>query len=168
MTPDWTPERLDEYAKMQGRTQAWARRARMGEFVTDPNESFDMPLGNRVYSIGSAFLVAFAIGRATPSFLLDVVGMERGYQSMEDVTQLTGALQIPGLALALASVGSCIVCGAVLAPERNRSFLVWAIKGFLGGPLSILQLRELETLITREQEEENQSSQRRNAASGQP
>jgi hypothetical protein len=165
MTPDWTPERLDEYAKMQGRTQAWARRARMGEFVTDPNETLDMPLAARVYSILTAFWIAFAFGRATPSFLINVVGGDNGFHSVDDVTRVTATLQIPGLAFALASVGSGVVCAAVLAPERNRSVLVWALKGCLGGPLSIVQLRELGTLITREQDEENQSAQRRNAAS---
>lgn len=162
MTPDWTPERLDEYAKMQGRAQAWARRARMGEFVTDPNETLDMPLTSRVYSILTAFWMAFAFGRATPSFLMNVVGGDHGFHSVDDVTRLTATLQIPGLALAVMSVGSGVVCAALLAPERNRSVLIWALKGFLGGPLSILQLRELGTLITREQEEKNQSTQRRN------
>jgi hypothetical protein len=166
MTPDWTPERLDEYAKMQGRAQAWARRARMGEFVSDPYETIDMPLPARVYSIVTAFWIAFAFGRATPTFLTDVVGLE-GLDTADEVARLTGALQIPGLALALAGVGSCLVCGALLAPERKRSVPVWALKGLLGGPLSVLELRGLGTLITREQEEENQASQRRDAKSRQ-
>jgi hypothetical protein len=166
MTPDWTPERLDEYAQMQGRAQAWARRARMGEFVKDPYETLDMSLAARTYSIFTAFYVAFAFGRSTPAFLMDVMMMTVGedggdgegfshYDSTQDVTQFTAALQIPGLALALASVGSMMVCAALLAPERNRSVPVWALKGLLGGPVSILELRGLRALITgRDQEEE--------------
>lgn len=163
MTPDWTPERLDEYARMQGRTQAWARRARMGEFVNDPNETMDMSLAARLYSLFTAFWVAFAFGRATPTFLVGVVG-GAGFNSEDDVRRLTETLQIPGVALALASAVSGVVCGVLLAPERNRSVPVWALKGLLGGPFSILELRGLETLITRKQEEENQAAQRRNVA----
>ena len=74
MTPDWTPERLDEYGKSRGRALAWARRAKQGEFVGDPFESLDFPLSFRFYSIFSAFLIAFAFGRSTPNLLsqLDV------------------------------------------------------------------------------------------------
>jgi len=159
LTPDWTPERLDEYAKAQGRAQAWARRAKLGEFVKDPFETLDLPAGIRFYAVVSAFLVSFAYGRATPGFLRDVVGN----WSTEDIRSLTESLQIPGLALGLASLGSSVVCAALLAPERNRDALVWAIKGFFGGPLAIRQLRELDTLITREEDEKAQIEARRQA-----
>ena len=69
MTPDWTPEKLDEFGKSRGRALAWARRAKMGEFVGDPYETLDLPMEFRVYAIVSSFLVAFAFGRATPNLL---------------------------------------------------------------------------------------------------
>ena len=146
MTPDWTPERLDEYGKSRGRALAWARRAKQGEFVGDPFESLDFPLSFRFYSIFSAFLIAFAFGRSTPN-LLSQLDVSPGAADL---------LQAPALAILLASVGSAVVSGAVLAPSKNRGKLIWAVKGLLAGPAALLQLRGLEVLITREEEEEQQ------------
>eukprot|EP00536_Pseudo-nitzschia_multiseries_P007445 jgi/Psemu1/240247/estExt_Genewise1.C_1750103 len=148
-TPDWTPEKLDEFAIQQGKAQSWARRSRLGEFVKDPFETSDLPVEMQLYAVSTAFFVAFANGRATPKFLAEVlkIGTISSAQGLQDV------LKYPGLALALASVGSGVLCAAVLAPERNRSAILWGIKGFLGGPLAISQLRELDSLITRGEEE---------------
>jgi len=63
--------------------------------------------------------------------------------------------------LVLASVGSSLLCAAFLAPERNRNAIMWGIKGLLGGPLTILQLKELGSLITREEEETAKADQLR-------
>lgn len=148
-TPDWTPEKLDEFAIQQGKAQSWARRSRLGEFVKDPFETSDLPGGIQLYAVSTAFFVAFSCGRATPKFLVEIlnIGTISSAQSLQDI------LQIPGLVLALVSLGSSILCAAVLAPERNRSVIVWGLKGFLGGPLAISQLKELDSLITREEEE---------------
>jgi hypothetical protein len=156
-TPDWTAERLDEYAKMQGQAQSWARRAKLGEFVKDPFETMDSPIEFRLYAVLSAWFVAFAFGRATPMFLQDVVGS----WSSSDIVSLTDSLQLPALVLGLASVGSSVVCAALLAPERNRSVLVWAVKGFFGGPLAVRQLRELDQLITLEDQQKKEAESRR-------
>ena len=146
-TPDWTPEKLDEYGKQQGRAQSWARRSRLGEFVRDPFETEDLSFEVRLYAISTAFFVAFAFGRATPKFLAEVlqIGTINSAQGIQDV------LKGPALALALASLGSSIVCAAYLAPERNRSVISWGLKGLFGGPLTVLQLKELDSLITREE-----------------
>jgi len=146
-TPDWTVEKLDEYAAQQGKAQDWARRSRMGEFVKDPSEISDLSIEVRLYAISTAFFVAFAFGRATPKFLGDVlhVGTINGAEGLQDV------LKVPALALALASLGSSVVCAAFLAPERNRGVISWGLKGLFGGPLTVLQLKELDSLITREE-----------------
>mmetsp|Transcript_19238 Transcript_19238/g.53623 ORF Transcript_19238/g.53623 Transcript_19238/m.53623 type:complete len:412 (-) Transcript_19238:793-2028(-) len=159
-TPDWTPEKLDEYAIQQGRAQSWARRSRLGEFVRDPFETSDLPLGSQFYAVFTAFFVAFAYGRATPKFLADVlhIGTVSSAQGLQEI------LQIPGLVLALASVGSSVLCAVVLAPERNRGAIVWGWKGFLGGPLALTQLRGLDSLITREEEEEAAKAEYQKAA----
>eukprot|EP00535_Pseudo-nitzschia_heimii_P007978 CAMPEP_0197177462 /NCGR_PEP_ID=MMETSP1423-20130617/3056_1 /TAXON_ID=476441 /ORGANISM="Pseudo-nitzschia heimii, Strain UNC1101" /LENGTH=342 /DNA_ID=CAMNT_0042627007 /DNA_START=253 /DNA_END=1281 /DNA_ORIENTATION=- len=148
-TPDWTPEKLDEYAIQQGRAQDWARRSRKGEFVKDPSEISDLSVAVRLYAVSTAFFVSFAFGRATPKFLSEIlhVGTKSSAQGLQEV------LQFPASALALASLGSCILCAAVLAPERNRGVISWGLKGLFGGPLTILELRQLESLITREEEE---------------
>jgi hypothetical protein len=162
-TPDWTPERLDEYAKMQGRAQSWARRAKLGEFVKDPSESLDLPMEIRFYAVFTAWFVAFAYGRATPSFFTDMLGSS---WSPTDIDSLTGRLQIPGLVLGLASFGSSIICAALLAPERNRSVLVWAIKGLFGGPLAVTQLKDLDELITLEETQKQETASRKTSRSG--
>ena len=146
-TPDWTVEKLDESLKRQGEAISWARRAKLGEFVKDPFETLDLPLGIRLYFVLTAFWLSFAYGRSTSPFLENMLGLGDG-------RQIVALMQAPGLALALACVGSSAVCGFLLAPERNRSSFVWAVKGFLGGPLAITQLRDLEALITLGEKEE--------------
>jgi hypothetical protein len=148
LTPDWTAEKLDEYGKSRGRALAWARRARLGEFVEDPFETLDLPFPFKVYAVMSAFLVALAFGRATPNLL---VQLDMSTGSLE-------ILQVPALAVLVASVGSAVVNGVVLAPSRNRSNWVWVFKGLLAGPLAAAQLRGLEMLVTREEEEDTQQS----------
>jgi hypothetical protein len=130
--------------------------------VKDPFETLDLPLAIRLYAIFTSFFISFAYGRATPAFLKDVVG---SLSSLEDIQNLTSTLQIPALALGLSSLGSSIFCAALLAPERNRDALVWAIKGFFGGPITIRQLRELEKLITREEEQREQAAAAKNKSS---
>ena len=154
-TPDWTPEKLDEYAIQQGKAQSWARRSRMGEFVKDPSEISDLSVTVRLYAISTAFFVSFAFGRATPKFLSEIlhVGTVSSAQGLQDV------LQFPASVLSLVSLGSCILCAAVLAPERNRSVTSWGLKGLFGGPLTILELRQLDSLITRGEEQEAAGTQ---------
>ena len=121
MTPDWTPEKLDEFGKSRGRALAWARRAKMGEFVGDPYETLDLPMEFRVYAIVSSFLVAFAFGRATPNLL----------SQLDIQPSVVEFLQVPALAVFLTSLGSSIVAGVILAPSKNRNKLVWIVKGKL-------------------------------------
>jgi hypothetical protein len=142
-TPDWTAERLDEYGRARGRAESWVRRAKLGEYVKDPYEQLDLDLGLRLYSIAAAFTTSFAFGRSTPTFLKDFLAMDNG--------GVSEPLQIPALALIVASLGSSIVCGVLFAPSKNRNSFVWTVKGFMGGPLAVLQLQGLEALLTQEQ-----------------
>lgn len=139
-TPEWTVETLDEYTKQQGNAISWAKRARQGEFVKDPSEILDLTLPMAFYCVMTWMVVAFAFGRSTPAFLT-MAGMTD--------TGIEHVLQLPGLALALASLGSGVVSATVLAPQLNRDSFVWGIKGVCGGPLAVLELRALEPLITR-------------------
>jgi hypothetical protein len=147
-TPDWTAERIDEYTTRQGKANDWARRARMGEFVKDPMEVLDLDAIMQVYLVLSLAEVSFAFGRSTPG-LFRLLGVT----SQDSILPL---LQAPGVALVVASIGSCILCGAVLAPPLNRSSTVWAIKGFLAGPLAVLQLRGADVLLTRGETEQRE------------
>lgn len=143
MTPDWTPEKIDAYTKAQGRAIDWARRAKMGEFVNDPLEVLDLNAMMRLYLVFMVVEVSLAFGQSTPAFF-EMVGIT-------DPSAILTVLQAPALALTAASVASCVVCGVVLAPPLNRSAFIWAVKGFLGGPLAVLELRGAEALITREE-----------------
>lgn len=144
MTPDWTPEMLDEEGRKRGKAIAWARKAKAGEFVKDPFENVAIEGSLRFYCVLSALLVAFAFGASTPT-ALSMIGIEDG-------APILGILQAPALAIVVAALGSSIVSAVVLAPQKNRSKFTWAVKGLLGGPVAILELRELDGLTIRGEE----------------
>jgi hypothetical protein len=156
-TPDWTVEKLDEWGRQQGRVESWARKAKQGAFVQDPMESFDSLLPQqRLYSIVTALTVATAFGKATPSFVSMVSG--------DAVTpNLLSVLQIPAAALLLASLGSSAYC-AMTAKGKNRSQYVWTLKGLLGGPLTVRQLATLSTLITQQEQDDQDRAHQKDAS----
>lgn len=158
--PEWTVEKLDEYTASQSRAMKWANRAKLGEFVKDPDEILDLSLPFRIYFILSSLEVAFAFGRSSTLFLQDFIGIvDTNVQR-----SILDTMQAPGLALIVASVGSSIVCSFILAPSKNRSAFTWFVKGFVGGPLAVRRLRELEPLITfgeqAEQEREREKKEK--------
>jgi len=148
MTPDWTPDRLDEEGRRAGQAQAWAKSARSGEFKKDPFEQMNIEGSLQYYCIFAAFLTSIGFGRATPKAL--------SFFGIDNDIILT--LQVPALALVVAAFGSSIVCAATLAPEKKRSSFVWAVKGFAGGPLAVLQLIGLDALKTRGELEKAEAS----------
>jgi len=156
-TPNWTPESLDEYGRQMGKAQDWARKAKMGRFVSDPYETMDLSASFRAYFLSVMFLFAFAFGRSTPTLLGD-------FLHMSDTTSLPQALQAPALVLTLASIGSSVVCGALFASDLNRSKWVWGMKGLIGGPLAISQIRGLDKLVTYAEQEEDDKQQRQQAS----
>lgn len=133
---------LDEEGKKRGRAQAWARKARDGEFVKDPYEILAIEGAIQAYSIFCFLLTAFAFGRATPS-LFEVMHLENAGRGVQEIAQ------VPALVAILTAIGSSIVTSAILAPEKNRSQFVWAIKGLFGGPIAVAELRGLDILQTR-------------------
>ena len=147
-TPDWTAERLDEEGRKAGQAQAWARKARAGEFKGDPYEILTIEGGLQVYSILTTLFTAFSFGGSTRTLLVDIL-----HEDANEMNNLLNLLQGPALALVLASIGSCIFCGTT-APGKNRNAFVWGVKGFAGGPLALLQLRNLESLVTRGEADE--------------
>jgi len=158
-TPDWTPERIDEYTQAQGRAIDWARRAKMGDFLQDPLELLDLNVAMRIYLAFTVLELSLTFGRSTPAFL----GMIGFTPDDSIASTLFTVLQAQGLALTAANLGSCVLCGAILAPPLNRNSVVWAVKGFLGGPLAVLELRNAQTLITRgESEQQARDAARRN------
>ena len=136
LTPDWTPERLDEWGKQQGKALAWARKAREGQFVKDPFETLDLDLSQRIYSLLTALLVSMAFGRSTQT-LLDHF----------DSSFSIEIFRAPAAALLIASLGSSVL-SSVQAGSLNRNGLVWFIKGLLGGPLTVKQVGGLANLLT--------------------
>lgn len=142
LVPDWTPEAIDEQAKKTGDAIAWAKKAKAGQFKKDPDEALAVEGGLQAYCMLAALTVAFAFGRASPSALTMLGFSDSSAHSLLD------PLKVPALALFVASLGSGIVSSIILAPGKNRSSFVWGVKGFAGGPLAVLRLRELEPLTT--------------------
>jgi hypothetical protein len=148
-TPDWTPEMLDEEGKRAGRAASWAKKAREGEFQTDPAEVLSIEGSLQLYSVVTTLITAFAFGKSSNVFLEEILHFNKS-----DIGPLLEFLKLPALVFVLTSVGACVVCGALIAPTKNRNSFVWGIKGFAGGPLAILQLKSLDALITRGEAEE--------------
>lgn len=145
-TPIWTPEKLDEAGKKAGEAQAWARRARMGELKKDPYELLAVEGGLRIYSILVAITTALAFGNSTPT-LFSMTGF-----GSDDLIEF---MHIPALVLLVAAAGSAVVNAAIFAPPKRRSSVVWGIKGLMGGPLAVQQLRELSDLKTIGESQDN-------------
>lgn len=135
---------LDEEGKKRGKAIAWAKKAKAGEFMKDPFENVAIEGSLRVYCVLSALLVAFAFGASTPS-ALSMIGIEDG-------SPVLNVLQAPALAIVVAALGSSIMSAAILAPQKNRSKFAWAVKGLFGGPVAVLELRELGELTIRGEE----------------
>ncbi|KAL3823792.1 hypothetical protein ACHAXA_011579 [Cyclostephanos tholiformis] len=142
-TPLWTPEKLDEAGKKAGEAQAWARKARMGALKKDPFEALSVEGELRLYSIFVTVIISCAYGNSTPK-ALDMIGL-----ASNDLVPFKNT----ALALILAGLGSAIVNSAGLAPPRRRSSVIWGLKGLFGGPLAVIQLRELDVLKTNEESE---------------
>ena len=140
-TPLWTPEKLDEAGKRAGEAQAWARKARLGELKKDPFEVLAVEGELRLYSIIVAMTVSFAFGRSSQQ-ALSMVGISSGSE------ELLEFLKIPALALLAAGLGSGLINALVMAPPKKRSGFTWGVKGLMGGPLAVRQLRELDDLKT--------------------
>ena len=159
-TPDWTVEQLDEWGRQQGRVEAWARKAKEGAFVKDPEEStHSLTMQQRLYSIMMVLTAATAFGKATPGFLslISVGWSDNGTDSAS--LSFLGALQIPAATLVIASLASSVFC-ATTAATKNRSRYVWSVKGFLGGPLTVRQLTTLATLTTQKEQDDTKQSQK--------
>eukprot|EP00977_Amphora_coffeiformis_P011366 scaffold2744_cov160-Amphora_coffeaeformis.AAC.3 len=148
-------KRLDEWGRQQGKAQAWARRAREGEFVKDPLETIELDTQQTAFSIITALMVSTAFGKSTPNFLQ----MTGWIPDQTAVPSLLGTLQGPAAGLLLASVGSLVFC-ATTAKSKNRDAFVWATKGLLGGPLTIKSLRESSALLTQAQDVERKKQSR--------
>lgn len=133
---------LDEEGRKRGIAQSWARKERAGELRGDPYEQLRLEGGMRTYCALAALIVSFGFGRATPMALASVLG-DNGDTSIISVAQ------IPALIVVAAAVGSSVLSGAVLSPERKRNSFVWGVKGFFGGPVAILELTGLDELQVR-------------------
>jgi hypothetical protein len=142
-TPLWTPEKLDEAGKKAGEAQAWARKARMGALKKDPFEALAVEGELRLYSIVAAVIVSCAYGNSTPK-AMDMFGL-----ASNDLV----LFKIAASALIVAGLGSAVFNSVALAPPRRRSSFVWGVKGLFGGPLAVIQLRELDVLKTNEESE---------------
>jgi hypothetical protein len=135
---DWTVERLDAWSRQQKELQIWANRERERKIQADAVENFDSLGVGKLVSIGTAFTTAFAFGRATPTFWVTLL--------QHDLAELA-IVQALAVALLCTCAGSAGYCG-YLAPQLQRSRTLWTLKGLLGGPVAVLQLRSADRLQT--------------------
>jgi hypothetical protein len=142
MTPDWTVERVDEELSRQGSAISWARNARSEQLVNDQAESLALDALQQGYSVATALLIAFSFGKATPTFLSSFD------MPIRDIQELVDILKAPALGLFVTSTVSCVLCSKQ-ASSKRRSPLLWALKGFFGGPLSLQELQQLPQLLSR-------------------
>jgi hypothetical protein len=157
-TPEWTVETLDAYTKQRGLAQSWARAARDGEFIQDPDEiALDtMTTAERLYSIVTTIFVTIAYGQSTPNMITNILPIS---SSSDDVQYVLQLLQIPAFALIVASVGSGILCSYRMAPMKNRNAVLWFVKGYIGGPLTIQYLQNLASLQTQKEQRDERRTE---------
>lgn len=107
------------------------------------SERFSLDGAQRAYMVLTCFSTALAHGRASRELLLlgtDSFGLD--LSSLSDV--ITVANVVSNALIIFAVVSSSF--SFKTARLKNRNPVVWAFKGFLGGPLSALQLRDLDVL----------------------
>lgn len=139
-TPDWTAERLDEEGKRQGQAISWARRAKEGQYIQDADEEILVQNESRLYATFSSFLVSIAFGRSSLDFMITLIGID-----LDQAQSFLEILKYPALSVGVAAFLSSGI-SVLLAKEKNRNQFVWAVKGFMGGPVSIMLLRNLDPL----------------------
>ena len=144
LVPNFTPQSLDEYTKRQGKTVDWARKTKAERLILDRQERLEIALPQRVYSMLTGLLVATAFGKSTPIFLTQTLNLVSSLDETK-LEELLDLLKAPAIALIVAAVGSSVYC-AITASRKQRNSVVWTIKGLLGGPLTVSQLRTLSPL----------------------
>jgi hypothetical protein len=149
MTPDWTPERIDDELSRQGDAISWARKARDERLVKDDAESLDLNMLQQAYSVFTAVLIAMSFGKATPTFLT-MLGIDG---TSHHIIELLDVLKVPSIGLSAASVASSVL-SSKQATEKKRDTLIWTLKGLLGGPFTVQSIRELPQLLSRAEFEE--------------
>lgn len=147
-TPDWTVERLDEYTKRQGEAQSWVRKAKDGEFIQDPYETFYFDnLPQLLFCIMMISGITISYGQSTPTFVSSFVN------NMDDT--FLRYLQGPANVSLLISIGSSMLC-TYMASQKNRNVIMWLWKGLLGGPFTVQSIKSLDALVTQGEKRKRQ------------
>jgi hypothetical protein len=107
------------------------------------SERFSLGGAQRAYMVFTCFSTALAHGRASQELLLsDSNSFGLNLSSLSDL--VTVATIISNALIIFAVVSSSF--SFKTARLKNRNPVVWALKGLLGGPLTALQLRDLDVL----------------------
>ena len=107
------------------------------------SERFSLSGSQRFYFVLSSFSTAIAHGRATQEILSSGVSFF-GVDTTTLSTTVEFANIISNILIIFAITSSSY--SYKLAGIKNRNPIVWVVKGILGGPLSAIQLRDLDTL----------------------
>lgn len=127
-----------DYSKTRVPVKRQAVMAARKEPTVPKSEKFTLDGSQRSYLILVAFTTALTYGRASQELLAT--------PAYADVTAaVVGVSSIASVALYASAAGSLGLC-VRLAKEKNRNVLVWGMKGLLGGPMTVAQLKELNAL----------------------
>lgn len=107
------------------------------------SERFSLNGAQRTYMVLTCFSTALAHGRASQELLLS--GTNSFGLDLSSLSDVVAVATIISNALIIFSVVSSSFSFKT-ARLKNRNPVVWTVKGLLGGPLSALQLRDLEVL----------------------
>ena len=122
-TTSTTPGQGEDYRSEQRRL---TKRFKIDK--QEEGEGFSLTLPQRGYFLTVSALFAFAYGRSSQE--LNIQGISALIESSRALVE--GA--------ALASLGSGVLC-AIEAKKLDRSAVIWAAKGLLGGPLAVYEIR---------------------------
>ena len=107
------------------------------------SERFTLSGTQRFYFVLSSFSTAFAHGRASQELLISgpkLLGL--------DASTFSISIEIADIISNILIIFAVVSCSYSFktAGLKNRNRLVWSVKGLLGGPLSAIQLRDLDDL----------------------
>jgi hypothetical protein len=160
-----TAQQLDaDIARQVQRSSSWNSiketiRSERKHHQVDLYETMDLIPSQRIYSIIFMIIVTIAYGRATPQFVSMMThntihslssSLSSSSSSTDTMNEMIPILQGMALGLFLTAIGSSIAA-VFLAQNQNRSTSIWAIKGLLGGPFTVQQLRNLDPIIPMEE-----------------
>jgi hypothetical protein len=115
----------------------WRKNVKRKAVIIKPlEEKFSMSYQQRLFFVLMLFTTASAYGHATA----DIIALDKWGSfgpTFKEISQLLSTI------LCASSIFSAIA-SVIKGKEKNRNPVIWAVKGFLGGPISYAELSSLD------------------------